>query len=170
MHWKDRCWSSDTMATRCEEQTHWKRPRCWKRLRAGTERGDRGWDGWMASLTQWTWVWANSGRYWRTGKPGVLCFMRSQRVRHDLATEQQQWWGRQLGIICIRHPSLDYGTVGTWKFLRHSVTARHLQRTIHYVKIQSHHRDCMFRDWTSHVHKVRPLLYRHRKQVYKLEI
>ena len=62
----------------------------WVRLRAGGEGGDKGWDGWMASLTQWTWVWANSGRWWRIGKPGVLQFMGSQRVRHDLATEQQQ--------------------------------------------------------------------------------
>ena len=52
--------------------THWKRPWCWERLRAGGEGDDRGWDGWMASLTQWTWVWASSGRWWRTGKPGVL--------------------------------------------------------------------------------------------------
>ena len=50
----------------------------------------RGWDGWMASPTQWTWVWTNSGRWWRTGKPGTLQFMGSQRVRHDLASEQQK--------------------------------------------------------------------------------
>ena len=50
--------------------------------------GDRGWDGWMASLTLGTWVWPNSRRQWRTGKPGVLQFMGSQRVGHDLATEQ----------------------------------------------------------------------------------
>ena len=49
--------------------------------------GDRGWDGWMASLTQWTWVWVNSGSWWWTGRPGVLRFMGSQRVRHDWATE-----------------------------------------------------------------------------------
>ena len=53
------------------------------------EGGDRGWDGWMASLTQRTWVWANSGRQWRTEKPGVLQSMGSQRVRQDWATEQQ---------------------------------------------------------------------------------
>ena len=46
-----------------------------------------GWDGWMASLTRWTWVWVNSGRWWWTGRPGVLRFMGSQRVRHDWATE-----------------------------------------------------------------------------------
>ena len=56
----------------------------------GGRRDDRGWDGWMASPTQWTWVWANSGRWWWTGKPGLLQFMGSQRVGHDWATEQQQ--------------------------------------------------------------------------------
>ena len=80
-------WSSNTLAPWCEEQTHWKRPWCWERLRAG-EEGDRGWDGWMAPLTERIWVWANSGRWWRTGKPGVLQSMGSQRVRHDWATEQ----------------------------------------------------------------------------------
>ena len=54
---------------------------------AGGERDDRGWDGWMASLTRWTWAWVNSGSWWWTGRPGVLRFMGSQRVRHDWATE-----------------------------------------------------------------------------------
>ena len=62
---------------------------CWERLKAGGEGDDRGWDGWMASLTQWTWVWANSGRWWSAGKPGRLQSMGLQRVRHDWATEQQ---------------------------------------------------------------------------------
>ena len=53
---------------------------------AGREGGNRGWDGWMAPSTQWTWIWANSGRWWRTGKPGMLQFMGSQRVRLDLVT------------------------------------------------------------------------------------
>ena len=54
----------------------------------GRRRGDdRGWDGWMASLTRWTWVWVNSGSWWWTGRPSVLRFMGSQRVRHDWATE-----------------------------------------------------------------------------------
>ena len=71
----------------CKELTHWKRPRCWERLKA-REGDDRGWDGWMASPTRWTWVWACSGCWWRTGKPGVLQSMGSQRVRHDWVTEQ----------------------------------------------------------------------------------
>ena len=64
-NWKDRCWSwnSNTLATCCGELTHLKRPWCWERLRAG-EGDDRGWDGWMASPTQWTWVWVNSGSWW----------------------------------------------------------------------------------------------------------
>ena len=64
------------------------RPWCWERLKAGGEGDDRGWDGWMATWTQWTWVWANSRRWWRIGKPGVLQFMESQRVGHDWVTEQ----------------------------------------------------------------------------------
>ena len=73
-HWKDWCWrwNSNTLATWCEELTHLKRPWCWDRLKVGGEGGDWGWDAWMASLTWWTWVWANSGRWWWTGKPGVL--------------------------------------------------------------------------------------------------
>ena len=71
----------------CEELTHWKRPWCWERLRAGGEGDDRGWDGWMAPPTRWTWVWVNSGSWWWTGRPGVLQLMGSQRVGHNWATE-----------------------------------------------------------------------------------
>ena len=67
--------------------THWKRPWCWERLKAGGEGVDRGWDGWMASLTGWTWVWANSRSWWWTRKPGMLQSMGSQRVGHAWATE-----------------------------------------------------------------------------------
>ena len=62
----------------------------WERYKAGGEGGDRKWDGWMASLTQWTWAWARSRRWWRIGKPGVLQSMGLQRVRHDWVTEQRQ--------------------------------------------------------------------------------
>ena len=113
IHWKDWCWSwnSNTLATSCKELTHLKRPWCWERLKAGGAVGDRGWDGWMASLTQWTRVWANSGREWRTGKPGVLQSMGSQRVGHDWVTEQQS--------IKIKSMALHYCTWNTlpitWK-------------------------------------------------------
>ena len=73
------------LATWCEELTHLKRPWFWERLKAG-ERDDRGWDGWMASLT-WTWVWVNSGSWWCTGRPGMLQSMGWQRVIHAWETE-----------------------------------------------------------------------------------
>ena len=79
-----------TLVTWCKELTHWKRTWCWERLRAGGEEGDRRWDAWMSSLTQWISVWANSGGYWRTGKYGLLQYMGLQRIRHNLATEHQQ--------------------------------------------------------------------------------
>ena len=66
----------------------WKDPDAGKRLKAGKEGDDRGWDGWMASPTQWTWVWVNLGSWWWTGRPGVLPLMGQQRVGHDKVTEQ----------------------------------------------------------------------------------
>ena len=75
-----------TLATSCEELTHLKRPWCWERLRAGEEGDDRGWSGWVASLTWWTWVWVASGSWWWTWRPGVLWFMGSQRVGTELIT------------------------------------------------------------------------------------
>ena len=77
----------NTLATWCKEPAHWKRPWCWERLKAGGEEDDRGWDGWVASPTQWTWVWVNSGSWWWTGRPGVLQSVGSQRVGHYWATE-----------------------------------------------------------------------------------
>ena len=71
----------------CEEPTHWKRPWCWERVRARGKGGDRGWDGWMASPTRWTWVWVDPGSWWWTGSPGVLRFMGLQRVGHNWVTE-----------------------------------------------------------------------------------
>ena len=72
----------------CEELTYWKRPWCWEGLKVGGEGDDRGWDDWMASLTQWTWVWVNSGSSWWTGRPGMLQSMGSQRVD---TTERLNW-------------------------------------------------------------------------------
>ena len=98
-YWKDWCWSwsSNTLATWCEEPTHWKRLGCWERLKVGGKGDDRGWDGWMASLTQQTWVWLSSGSWWWTGRPDVMQSVRSQRVRHDwsnlaAAACPLSWW------------------------------------------------------------------------------
>ena len=86
-------WSSSILATWWE----W----CWQKLKAGGDVDDRGQDGWMASLTQWTWVWASSGSWWCTGKPGLLQSMGSQRVRQDWATEQQLIHGMQEAVSLI---------------------------------------------------------------------
>ena len=67
--------------------THCKRPWCWEGLEAGGEGNNKGWDGWMASLRRWTYVWVNSGSWWWTGRPGVLLFMGWQWVGHDWVTE-----------------------------------------------------------------------------------
>ena len=91
-------WNASTLAIWWEELTHWKRPWCWERPKAGGEGDGRGWDGWMASRTQWTWVWASSGSWWWTGKPGVLQCMGSQRVEHDWVTEL---------IKCVPHARIS---------------------------------------------------------------
>ena len=146
MHWKDRWWNSNILATWYEELTYWKRPwfwarfvrvpwsagrsnqsilkdispeyaleglmlklklqyfgdlmwrtdslektPCWERLKAGREGKGRGWNHWTASPTQWTWVWASSGNWWWTGKPGMLQSMGLQGVTHDQETEQKRW-------------------------------------------------------------------------------
>ena len=84
--------NSSTLATWCEELTHLKRPWCWARLKAGGEGDDRGWDGWMVSLTQWTWVWASSGSWWWTGRTGMLQSMGSQKVRLDWVNWTELNW------------------------------------------------------------------------------
>ena len=100
--WKDWCWSwsSNNLANWCNEPTHWKRPWCWERLRAGGEGDDRGWDDWMESPMQWMWNWANSRRWWGTEKPSVLQLMGLWRIGHDLAPEQQQQYKAEMVEWC----------------------------------------------------------------------
>ena len=109
-----RCWiwSFNILATWWKEPIHWKRPWSWERLKA-REGDDRGWNGWMASPTQWTWVWVNSGSWWWTRKPGVLQSMVLQRVRHDWVTEQQQphfWTGalKNAQLVSVSLISLSF--------------------------------------------------------------
>ena len=73
-----------------QRSTHWKRPWCWERLKAGQEEDDRGWDGWMASLTQWTWVWVNSGSWWWTERPGMLQSMGT--CLSNWTEMELNWW------------------------------------------------------------------------------
>ena len=80
--------------------------RCWEGLGSGGEGDNRGWDGWMASLTRWIWVWVNSRSWWWTGRPGMLRFMRSQRVRHN--------WGTELNWTEAETPILWPPDVKSW--------------------------------------------------------
>ena len=133
---------------------------CWEGLEAGRKGDDRGWDGWMASPTWWTWVWVNSGSWWWTGRPGMLQFMGSQRVGHDWVTElnwtelipgarTQRWaqcqmerqvfssvlnkgfsWGLQLLITC---EGCAEGYVQFWEILIATgwLVFKNYQRNVH---------------------------------------
>ena len=101
-------WATREAQEWCEELTHLKRPWCWERLRAGGEGDDRGWDGWMGSLTQWTWVWVDSGSWWWTGRPGMLWPMGSQRVGHDSATELN--WKSIPSPVDLLDPGIEPGS------------------------------------------------------------
>ena len=105
-------WSSNIWATWCKELTHWKILWCWERSRAG-QGDDRGWGGWMASSTQWTWVWASLGWWWRTGKPSVLQSMESQRVGYDWVTEII--WFKNLPFQWVKSDFMKMGCVYVWK-------------------------------------------------------
>ena len=95
-----------------QSQLSGKDPNAGKDLKAGGETVDWGRDGWMASSIQWAWVWASSTRGWRTGKPGVLQSMWSQRVRHDWATEQQNKVNVSNSCLTLYHP-IDYSLPGS---------------------------------------------------------
>ena len=117
--WKDWCWSwiSNTLATWCEELTHLKRHWCWEWLKVGEEGDDGGWDGWITSWTQWTWVWVNSRSWWWTGSPGMLHGF--TKVRHNWATELN-WtdlnWKSDQQLSTLLRSVLFLGHYLTWKF------------------------------------------------------
>ena len=115
----DWCWSwnSNTLATWCEELTHLKRPWCWEILKMELGGGNRGWDGWMASPTWWTWVWVGSRSWWRTGKPGVLQSVGLQRVGHH--------WVTELNMAC--------GILVTWPGIEPTSSALEAQSLNHWT-------------------------------------
>ena len=106
--WRVWCWNwnSSTLATSCDELTHWKRLWCWEGLGPRGEGDDRGWDDRMTSLTWWTWVWVKSGSWWWTGRPGVLQFIGSQRVGHDWATELNWSTYKMKNKISLQHKEI----------------------------------------------------------------
>ena len=103
--------------TSCKELTHWKRLWCWEGLGAGGEGDGRGWDGWMASLTWWTWVWVNAGSWWWRGRPGMLWFMGSQRVEHDWATELN-WKDRGTWSVAVHGVAKSWTRLSDWTELK----------------------------------------------------
>ena len=110
-------WNSNALATWCEELTHLKRPWYWEGLRAGGEGDDRGWDGWMASLTRWAWVWVNSRSWWWTGSwcAAIHGVTKSQTRLSDW-TELN--WTEPLQYSCLKNP-MDRGA---WWATVHGVT------------------------------------------------
>ena len=86
------------------------RPWCWEKLKAGGEGDDSGWDGWMASPTQWTWIWINSRSWWWTGRPGMVRFWGLQRVGHDWATELNWTITHQASSV----PGISQATILEW--------------------------------------------------------
>ena len=99
IHWKNWYWSwnSNTLATWCEELTHLKRPWCWERLMVGGEGDDRGWDSWMASPTQWIWVWGSSSI--SDGQRSLTCYSPWGHKESDTT----EW----LNLNWVRHYSLN---------------------------------------------------------------
>ena len=106
-----------------------------ERLKVGGEGDDRGWDGWMASPTWWTWVWVGSGSWWWTGKPGVLQSMGSWRVRHDWATKLN--W---------------YITLGKKMATHSSILARRIPWTEEPARLQSMGSQRVRKDWVTNTH------------------
>ena len=95
----------------CEQPTHWKRPRCWERLRAGGEGDDGGWDGWMAPPTQWTWTWANTRRWWGTGSPA--CCSAWGHTESDLTSWLKSSKLRSNAALCSGTESVWHSVFGT---------------------------------------------------------
>ena len=89
-------WSSNTLATWCEELTHWKRPWCWERLKAGGKGGNRGWGGWIASPAQWIWVWVNARR---VPTEETDCYQHCRSVL--CITPWKQFISSKYSVICL---------------------------------------------------------------------
>ena len=100
IHWKDWCWSPNTLPTWCEVVTPRKDPDAGKDWRQGKKGTTGGWDGWMASPTRWTWVWTSSRSWWWTEKHCVLLSMGFQRIRQDWVTELSSVKSSKI-LLCV---------------------------------------------------------------------
>ena len=127
IHWKGWCWSwnFNTLATWCEELTHWKKPWCWERLKAGGEGDNRGWDGWITSLTRWTWVWVGDGQ------GSLTCFSLWDLKELDM-TEWLNWTELNWKIVCSYSLQfLGSDEVITERYLLYNTVYIHMFSNIH---------------------------------------
>ena len=122
IHWKDWCWSSNTLVTWWEELSQWKRPWCWQRMKTGGEGDNRGWDGCIASPSLWTWVWVSSVSWWWTGRPGVL---QSMGRKESGRTERLNWKVQIYSNIQYHVSSKEYSN-GNAYFWKNNCTLLHL--------------------------------------------
>ena len=108
------CWSSSILVIWCEDPTHWKSPWCWGKLRAEREEGVRGWNGWVASPMQWTWIWTNFRRWWGTGS--LACYCLWGRKESDMTgwlNNNKKGWGKW-GDVCQRVQTFNYKMKKLW--------------------------------------------------------
>ena len=156
IHWKDWCWrwNSRTLATWCKELTPWKKPWCCERLKAGGGGDNRGWDGWRASPTRWTWIWASSRSWWWTGMSGVLQSMGSQRIRHDWATELTDLTTIPWNCVCVLSHSVVSDSATPWTIVHQApLSTRILQARIpEWVAMPSYRGSSQPRDRTQASH------------------
>ena len=147
--------NSNTLATCCEELTHWKRPQCWERLRAGGEGDNRGWDGWMAPPTQWTWVWVNSRigdrqrslaccssrdhkesdmTEWLNWTDTVKSFGIVNKAETDVCLEISRFFDdpTDVGILISGFSAFSKSSLHIWKFMVHVLLKPGLENFEHY--------------------------------------
>ena len=168
INWKDRCWSwnSNIFAIWYKELTHWKRPWFWERLRAWGEGDNRGWIGWMASPTQWTWIWVYSVSWWWRGRPGILQSwgykefdmteqlnwtehsLKSDLKKNNLGHIWPGWIKKPLKHVTPWHPEWSIITSGVWRWLyEEALEACRWSWTLHGDKLVNVFKWC---DWTRH--------------------
>ena len=128
----------------------YRRPWCWEGWGAGGEGDDRGWDGWMASLTRWKWVWVNSGSWWWTGRPGVLRFMGLLRVGHDWVTELN--WTAELRGSTFKELFIEAGdlcsnVIGSFRVIKWNNVSCGLRRQLILCKEWNVRMTNIFKKW-----------------------
>ena len=163
-HWKDWCWSwnTNTLAIWCEKLSHWKWHWCWERIKTRGKEDDRGWDGWMASSTQRTWVWASSGHWEWTGKPGLLQCKESQAVGQNWMTELT---GGKKKIKLIADLLLFSKTGNTFFFTKKLWNVLKMKG----VRLEMFHEN-VFQNWKPKIFSDKQMLIHHQQTSNKMNL